>query len=109
MAKLMLNSFGGKFGEKPNKTQTFTVISPGQLYRIIEESGNNIHDIRICTDYIVEVDDLSQMKDETAGVPIQEFVTGSPKKYSYMLQTGDTECKIRGFTLDEQGYALLKF
>ena len=54
--KLMLNSFGGKFGEKPNKKQTFTVTSPGQLYRIIEESGNNIHDMRICTENIVEVD-----------------------------------------------------
>ena len=37
VAKLMLYSFGGKFGQKPNKTQTFTVTSPGQLYRIIEE------------------------------------------------------------------------
>ena len=52
---------------------------------------------------------LGQMKDETAGVPIHEFVTGGPKNYSYMLQTGDTECKIRCFTLDEQGRALLNF
>ena len=36
--------------------QTFTVTSPGELYRIIEEVGNNIHDIRICTDEVVEVD-----------------------------------------------------
>ena len=36
--------------------QTFTVISPGELYRIIEEAGNNVHDIRICTEDIVEVD-----------------------------------------------------
>ena len=49
------------------------------------------------------------MKDETAGVPIQELVTGDPKNYSYMLQTGDTQYKIRGFTLDEQGYELLNF
>ena len=49
------------------------------------------------------------MKDETTSVPIQKFVTGGPKNYSYMLQTGDTESKIRGFTLDEQGYALLSF
>ena len=48
------------------------------------------------------------MKDETAGVLIKEFVTGGPKNYSYMLQTGETECKMRGLTLDEQGYALLK-
>lgn len=56
VAKLMLNSFWGKFGEKPNETQTFTLTSLGQLYRIIEESGNNIHDIRICSEDIVEVD-----------------------------------------------------
>ena len=52
---------------------------------------------------------LGQMKDETAGVPIQEFATGGPKNYTYMLQNGETECKIRGFTQDEQGSALLNF
>ena len=49
------------------------------------------------------------MKDETAGVPIIEFVSGGPKNYGYQLQNGDTECKVRGFTLDEQGRALLNF
>ena len=52
---------------------------------------------------------LGQMKDETVGVPIQEFVPGGPKNYSYMLQNGDPDCKIRGFTLDEQDSALLNF
>ena len=139
---LCIFSFWGKFGEKPNKTQTFTVTSPAELYAIIEDVGNNIHDIRICTDDIVEIDVskaveevipsnktnifiasfttswarlelykylqllkeqvlyfdtdsiiylwrnglpevetgpfLGQMKDETAGVPIQEFATGGP-------------------------------
>ena len=49
------------------------------------------------------------MKDETEGVVIQEFVTGGPKNYTYRLQNGKTECKIRGFTQDEQGMALLNF
>ena len=157
-----------------SKTQTFTITTPGELYAIIEDAGNNIHDIRICSDDVVEVDVsskveqevipsskknifiasftsswarlelykylellqeqvlyfvtdsiiclwreglpnveigpfLGQMKDETAGVPIQEFVTGGPKNYSYMLQNGHTDYKIRGFTLDEQGNALLNF
>ena len=173
VAKLMLNSFWGKFGEKPNKMQTFTVTSPAELYKIIEDMGNNIHDIRICTDDIVEIDVtkaeeevipssktnifiasfttawarsalyqyldklkeqvlhfdtdsiiylwknglpqvetgpfLGQMKDETEGVSIREFVTGGPKNYTYRLQNGKTECKIRGFTQDEQGMALLNF
>lgn len=145
----MLNSFWGKFGEKPNKMQTFTVTSPAELYKIIEDMGNNIHDIRICTDDIVEIDVtkaeeevipssktnifiasfttawarlalyqyldklkeqvlhfdtdsiiylwknglpqvetrpfLGQMKDETEGVSIREFVTGGPKNYTYRL------------------------
>jgi len=50
---------------------------------------------------------LDQMKDETAGVPIQEFATGGPKNYTYTLQNGETECKIRGFTQDKQGRKLL--
>ena len=49
------------------------------------------------------------MKDETAGVPIREFATGGPKNYTYILQNGETQCKIRGFTRDEQGRALLNF
>lgn len=52
---------------------------------------------------------LGQMKDETAGVPIIEFVSGGPKHYSYMLEAGETDCKVRGLALDEQGRALLNF
>ena len=52
---------------------------------------------------------LGQMKDETAGVPIIEFVSGAPKNYGNQSQNGDTECKVRGFTLDKQGRVLLNF
>jgi len=170
---LCIFSFWGKFGEKRNKTQTFTVTSPAELYAIVEDVDNNIHDIRICTDDIVEIDVskaveevipsnktnifiasfttswarlelykylellkeqvlyfgtdsiiylwrdglpevetgpfLGQLKDEATGEPIQKFATGGPKNYTYMLQNGETECKIRGFTQDEQGRALLNF
>ena len=43
------------------------------------------------------------------GIPIKEFVTGGPKNYTYKLQNGKTECKIRGFKLDEPESALLNF
>ena len=174
VAKLMLNSFWGKFGERPNKTQTHTVTSPAELYNIMEDQGNNIHDIRIITEDVVEVDTtkaeeeiipssktnifiasfttawarlelysyldslkeqvlyfdtdsiiyvwkpgqpeietgpfLGQMKDELEGDFIQEFVTGGPKNYAYKLaESGKTECKVRGFTQDEQGMERLNF
>lgn len=56
-------SFWGKFGEKPNKTQTFTVTNPTEFYDIIEDAGNKIHDIRICTDEMEEVD-VSKVDEE---------------------------------------------
>lgn len=52
---------------------------------------------------------LGELKDETEDVPIKEFITGGPKNYSYKTQEGKTECKIRSFTVDEQGSALLNF
>lgn len=174
VAKLMLNSFWGKFGERPNKTQTHTVTCPAELYELIDDEGNNIHDIRIITEDAVEVDTtkaveevipssktnifiasfttawarlelysyldklkeqvlyfdtdsiiylwkrglpeietgpfLGQMKDELEGDSIHEFVTGGPKNYAYKLsESGKTECKVRGFTQDEQGMELLNF
>lgn len=174
VAKLMLNSFWGKFGERPNKRQVHTVTSPAELYNIMEDQGNNIHDIRIITEDVVEVDTtkaeeevipssktnifiasfttawarlelysyldklkervlyfdtdsiiyqqrdgeqeietgpfLGQMKDELEGDTICEFVTGGPKNYTYKLsESGKTECKVRGFTQDEQGMELLNF
>lgn len=61
--RLYFTVFGVHFGEKPNKTQTFTVTSPGELYDIIGDAANNIHDIRICTDDMVEVD-VSKVEEE---------------------------------------------
>lgn len=56
-------SFWGKFVEKPNKTQTFTVTNPTEFYDIIEDAGNKIYDIRICTDEMEEVD-VSKVDEE---------------------------------------------
>lgn len=67
-------SFWGKFGEKPSKTQTFTVTSPGELYTIIEDAGNNIHDIRICTDGIVEVDVSKVVEEVIRGSKTDIFI-----------------------------------
>ena len=67
-------SFWGKFGEKPSKTQTFTVTSPGELYTIIEDAGNNIHDIRICTDGIVEVDVSKVVEEVIPGSKTNIFI-----------------------------------
>ena len=40
VAKLMLNSFWGKFGERTNKAKTEQVKQPAQLYRLLWEPAN---------------------------------------------------------------------
>ena len=55
VAKLMLNSFWGKFGERTNKSKVEQVKQPSQLYRLLTDSANDIQTIRICTDEVLEV------------------------------------------------------
>lgn len=52
---------------------------------------------------------LGEMKGETEGVPIKEFITCGLKNYSYKTKAGKTERKIRSFKLDEQESTLLNF
>ena len=55
VAKLMLNSFWGKFGERTNKAKVEQVIRPSHLYRIMSDAANDVQALRICTDDVLEV------------------------------------------------------
>ena len=52
-------------------------------------------------------DYLGEMKDELEGDVIEEFVSGGAKNYGYTTRGGKTECKVRGFTLNIRGSAIL--
>ena len=54
-------------------------------------------------------DMLGEMKDELDGEVITEFVSGGAKNYAYTTREGKTECKVRGFTLNVRGAAVLNF
>ena len=53
-AKLMLNSFWGKFGERQNKPKTVTITQPCQLYPYLFLSNFSLKNLRICTDDVLE-------------------------------------------------------
>ena len=53
-AKLMLNSFWGKFGERPNKPKTVTITSPSQLFPLLFNSHTNLTTLRICNEDVLE-------------------------------------------------------
>ena len=54
-AKLMLNSFWGKFGERQNKPQTEAVSSPAKLFDKLTNTTLNVQHIRMCNDDLLEV------------------------------------------------------
>ena len=54
MAKLMLNSFWGKFGERIIKPTTVTVQNPAHLFSLISDAALDISTLRLCTDDILE-------------------------------------------------------
>ena len=49
------------------------------------------------------------MDDELDGDVITEFVSGGAKNYGYPTRAGKAVCKVRGFTLNVRGSAVLNF
>ena len=54
-------------------------------------------------------DYLGDMKDELEGDVITEFLAAGAKNYAYKTQQGKVQCKVRGFTLNARGSAILNF
>ena len=54
-------------------------------------------------------DFLGEMTDELNGDIIKEFVSGGAKNYAYHTRGGKVVCKVRGFTLNVRGSAILNF
>lgn len=172
-AKLMLNSFWGKFGERQNKPRVEACQSPHQLYTFLFDPIYELSSLRICNENVLEVvythtgdnvpsstktnifiaafttcwarlklysylellqeqvlyydtdsviyrhkpgqpkvpvgDYLGDMTDELEGDVITEFVSGGAKNYGYVKRGGKTERKVRGFTLNVRGSAILNY
>lgn len=138
LAKLMLNSFWGKFGQRANQTQVSTCSNPTQFFQILQDDKQNIHRIEIMNEEMVEV--YHSYKEETipaqtntnifvaterdipvgnylgqytseldTGDAIQEFVAAGPKNHAYVTKQGKQCCKVRGFTLNVRGSSVLNF
>lgn len=67
LAKLMLNSFWGKFGQRANQTQVTTCNTPSQFFQLLQDDRQTIHRIEIPNEHMVEI--YHSYKDET--IPAQ--------------------------------------
>ena len=94
-AKLMLNSFWGKFGQRENLSQVEQCTSPNELYNILDDDTKQVLDIRFFTDDVLEV--VFKNKEEAVApsyktnVFVAAFTTchARLKLYSYLERLGE--------------------
>ena len=74
MAKLMLNSFWGKFGENLHKKHTETATLPAQLFGLVSNSFHDIQAIQICSNDVLEIDYLDLRENQIDNERVNIFV-----------------------------------
>ena len=94
-AKLMLNSFWGKFGQRENLPQVQQCTSPNELYNVLEDDTLQVTNIRICTEEVLEVvytnTEETVFPSNKTNVFIAAFTTcwARLKLYSYLETLGE--------------------
>ena len=94
-AKLMLNSFWGKFGQRENLPQVEQCTSPQELYNITDDDTKQVQDIRLCTEDVIEVVFKSKEEAVTPSNKTNVFVAAFTtcharlKLYSYLETLGE--------------------
>ena len=94
-AKLMLNSFWGKFGERQNKPTTEAVYSPADLYSKLVSPVVEVSHLRFCTEDVMEIVYTRHADDATPSNKVNIFVAAFTtcwarlKLYSYLDILGE--------------------
>ena len=94
-AKLMLNSFWGKFGQRENLPQVQQCTTPDQLYKLLDDDTLEVQNIRFCTEDVLEVVYTNKeeciVPNNRTNVFIAAFTTcwARLKLYSYLEKLGD--------------------
>ena len=93
-AKLMPNSFWGKFGENLNKPHVYAISNPADLFTLLHASIENVERIRVCTNDLLEVvtrePEENQSDNGKRNIFVAAFTTcwARLKLYEYLDQLG---------------------
>ena len=107
-AKLMLNSFWGKFGENLRKSSMKAVSNPAQLYEVVSDLLKTVTSIRICNEDLLEVvftsPDDECVENGKTNLFVAAFTTchARLKLYSYLKVLGE---QVLYFDTDSVIYA----
>jgi len=82
LAKLMLNSMWGKFGQRLNKTQIQTFDDPQAFHRFLETDTLDIRHVSVINDDMVEVHYQHQEEDIPVSPNLNIFVAAFTTCYA---------------------------
>ncbi len=74
LAKMMLNSFWGKYGQRGNKSQVEAFTSPAEFYDLLRDDTRQIDDVRVMSPEMLEVVHKSKEACEAVQPDINIFV-----------------------------------
>ena len=74
LAKMMLNSFWGKYGQQGNKSQVKAISSPDRLYNLLNDDTRELQTLRIMNDEMIEVVYRHVQDEDPVQVNINIFV-----------------------------------
>ena len=82
LAKLMLNSFWGKFGQGSNKSQVEAIAEPSKLFKMLLDDSVEIQTIRIVNKEMLEVVSKKTEEESTVNPNINIFVAAFTTCYA---------------------------
>lgn len=74
LAKLMLNSFWGKFGQQSNKHQVHPYTSPALFHELLRDDSKQLHAVRIVNEEMLEVVYSNQDECDPVQININIFI-----------------------------------
>ncbi|KAF0748042.1 Uncharacterized protein FWK35_00018443, partial [Aphis craccivora] len=100
LAKICLNSFWGKFGQRPNQTKTEIISKPDRLYQVLLDTKLEIENIVFLTDDLVEV----------SFKQINEYVGNEHNTNIYIAAFTTSNARLRLYTvLDKLGEKVVSY
>ena len=82
LAKLMLNSFWGKFGQGSNKSQVQAMTEPSEFFTLVCDDSVQVQTIRIVNEEMVEVVSKKTEEESTVNPNINVFIAGFTTAYA---------------------------
>ena len=79
LAKMMLNSMWGKFGQRPNKTQVKAFDDPQAFHRFLDTDTLDVRHVSVMNDAMVEVFFQYQDEDIPVSPHLNNFSPRSPR------------------------------